>query len=60
MSVEELELVAASAREHAAHVHADIRQAGTRIEHIRLTILAVEADKVASSLEAFLRIAKSN
>jgi hypothetical protein len=41
------------AREHASNVHADIMNASTRIEHIRLTRLAIEADRIASELEKY-------
>lgn len=48
---EEIVEVAASASLHADNLHADIENAQTRIEHIRLTRLAVEARHVANVLE---------
>lgn len=46
------ELVEA-ARTHFNHVQADINNASTRIEHIRLTTLAQEAANLLTNLENF-------
>ena len=47
----ELQELATAARVHANNLTADIRNARTRIEHNRLTILAGEADRLAEQLE---------
>lgn len=39
------------ARDHAANLTNDINNASTRIEHIRLTTLAIEAHNLAAQLE---------
>lgn len=44
--------VVAAARQHAANLTADIANASTRIEHIRITQLALEAQRLAEALEA--------
>ncbi len=41
------------ARLHFNHVQADITNASTRIEHIRLTTLAQEAENLLINLEKF-------
>lgn len=46
-----LEEITKAAREHADNLQRDITNASTRIEHIRLTQLALEADRVATALE---------
>jgi hypothetical protein len=46
----DLEL-AALARQHATNMSNDIKNASTRIEHLRLTTLAIEADRLANLLE---------
>ncbi len=46
-----LEEITKAAREHANNLQRDIANASTRIEHIRLTQLAFEADRLASDLE---------
>lgn len=43
--------VAEAARVHAQNLAADISNASTRIEHIRLTQLALEAKQLADDLE---------
>lgn len=48
----ELQQIATAAREHATNVANDINNTSTRIEYIRLTQLAIEADKIAKDLEA--------
>lgn len=45
-----IQQVAASASQHADNLFADIENAQTRIEHIRLTALAIEARHVANRL----------
>lgn len=40
-----------AAREHAANLQEDILKASTRAEHIRLTQLALEANRLAQSIE---------
>ena len=42
-----------AARTHFNHVQADINNASTRIEHIRLTTLAQEAANLLTNLENF-------
>jgi hypothetical protein len=51
MNITELTNIAAAAREHAENLAADIVHASTRIEHIRLTQLALEAERIAIMLE---------
>lgn len=51
MTSEQLKVLCAIARSHANNLRSDINNASTRIEHIRLTTLAIEADNLASSLE---------
>ena len=46
-----LQELALAAREHANNVTADIKNASSRLEHIRLTQLALEADRLATALE---------
>lgn len=52
MTTSELDMLCSSARLHADNVRADINNASTRIEHIRLTTLALEAENIAHSLES--------
>lgn len=51
-----LQELALAAREHANNVAADIVNASTRIEHIRLTQLAMEADRLATELERIANV----
>lgn len=51
MTTDELAAIAAEARTLANSVSQDIANATTRIEHMRLTRLAVEADQHATRLE---------
>jgi hypothetical protein len=51
MRMTELEITAAAAREHAENTRLDIEHAMTRMEHIRLTRLALEAEALAVRLE---------
>lgn len=44
--------VAELARQHADNLARDIHNASTRIEHLRLTTLALEAERLAEVLEA--------
>lgn len=46
----ELVQAAASANLHADNLYADIENASTRVEHIRLTTLAIEARHLANVL----------
>lgn len=41
-----------AAREHAENLSEDIGKASTRVEHIRLTQLALEAQRLAEAMEA--------
>lgn len=41
------------ARKHANNLQEDIKHASTRIEHIRLTTLALEAARLADNLDRF-------
>jgi hypothetical protein len=43
--------LAIAARTHADNLAADINNASTRIEHIRLTQLALEAKQLADDIE---------
>lgn len=43
--------LATAARNHASNLAADINNASTRIEHIRLTQLALEAERLADEIE---------
>lgn len=56
MTTDELAAVAAEARTHANSVQQDIGNATTRIEHMRLTRLAIEADQLAARLESMLAL----
>jgi hypothetical protein len=47
----ELQKIAVDARNHAENVTADITKTSTRIEYIRITQLAMEADRLATKLE---------
>lgn len=51
MTPSQLTDIAAQARQHATNAQNDIINASTRIEHQRLTMLAIEADNVARNLE---------
>lgn len=46
-----MEELAKAAREHANNLQRDINNASTRVEHIRLTQLALEADRLAAEIE---------
>lgn len=48
----ELERIAAAARAHATASAEDIQYASNRLETIRLSRLAAEADRVATDMEA--------
>lgn len=48
MTIQEITV---AAREHANNVANDINKTSTRIEYIRLTQLAFEADRLATALE---------
>lgn len=56
MTTAELADLAAAAKTHAANARADITNAQTRLEHIRLTGLAVEAEQLANRLDAAVAI----
>jgi hypothetical protein len=51
MTPQQLINIAGLARQHATNAQNDIINASTRIEHQRLTMLAIEADNVARNLE---------
>lgn len=51
-----IEQLAEAARLHADNTRDEIKNASTRVQHIRQTALAVEADMVAQNLE---RLAKA-
>lgn len=42
-----------AARLHKEHITADINNASTRLEHVRLTALAQEAENLVTELENF-------
>lgn len=48
----QIEHIADLARQHADNLARDINNASTRIEHLRLTTLALEAERLAMLLEA--------
>lgn len=54
-----IEHIATAAEEHARNLRADISNASTRIEQIRLTQLAVEAEQLAIQLRTFANQAAS-
>lgn len=56
MTTDELTDIATAAKEHAVHARADINNAQTRLEYIRLTGLAVEAEQLATRLQNMLDI----
>ena len=51
MNITELQEIARLARVHSDNLKADIDNAANRIEHLRLTRLAMEADHLATALE---------
>jgi hypothetical protein len=51
ISDDELAVIVQDARAHADALQADIANAATRIEHIRLTSLAMQAAQIATVLE---------
>lgn len=48
-----IEFIVEAARNHYANVTADIQNASTRLEHMRLTALAQEAENLVTELENF-------
>lgn len=46
--------IATAAQNHAANLTADIRNAATRSEHIRLTQLALEAERLSDDIQRFV------
>lgn len=48
-----IEFIIEAARLHCANVTADIQNASTRLEHMRLTALAQEAENLVTELENF-------
>lgn len=48
-----IEFIVEAARNHYANVTADIQNASTRLEHMRLTALAQEAANLVTELENF-------
>ena len=53
MTPEQAHEIAREARAHAINLRADIKHAMTRIEMIRLTSLAIEADHLADAAERY-------
>ena len=51
MNISDVEMAASLARQHSDNVAADIANAQSRGEHIRLTQLAFEAERLATELE---------
>lgn len=49
-----LEEILEAAREHAARLHEDIKQASNRVDHIRITTRANEAEHLVQYLEQLL------
>lgn len=49
----DIEFIIQAARNHYANVTADIQNASTRVEHMRLTALAQEAENLVTELENF-------
>lgn len=47
----DMKTLATAARQLASHIRDDISNASTRIEHIRLTQLALEAEQLATDME---------
>lgn len=60
MNITELVSIAAAARTHAENLAEDITHASTRIEHIRLTQLALEAERIALMLEEQVNVQHPN
>ena len=54
MSTDEKSALVTAAHSHADNLAADINNASTRVEHMRLTRLALEAQRLADSLDALL------
>lgn len=51
MTAEETQLIRAQAAELLEHLQADIRNAATRNEHIRLTQLTAEAERLLAAID---------
>lgn len=49
-----MEQILEAAREHAQRLQEDIKQAGNRVDHIRMTTRANEAQHLVSYLEQLL------
>lgn len=49
----ELNKLIIAAREHADNLQEDIVKTSTRVEYIRITQLALEADRLATALETY-------
>jgi hypothetical protein len=49
-----LEEILEAARAHAQSLHEDIKQAGNRVDHIRITTRANEAEHLVQYLEQLL------
>lgn len=49
----DIDFIIRAARDHFANVTADIQNASTRVEHMRLTALAQEAENLVVELENF-------
>lgn len=47
----DMKTLATAARQLASNIRADISNASTRLEHIRLTQLALEAEELATDME---------
>jgi len=54
MSNDEKNALLNTAHEHAKNLADDIQNASTRVEHMRLTRLALEAQRLADRLDALL------
>ena len=50
----ELQQLADAARVHFENLLADINNASTRLEHVRLTALAQEAENLAAGIQHFI------
>jgi hypothetical protein len=52
---EQLQRITEMAHQHAENLERDIKNASTRIEHLRLTTLTLEAQRLALSLDTLTR-----
>lgn len=52
---EQLQRITEMAHQHAENLERDINNASSRVEHLRLTTLALEAQRLAEALDSYTR-----